>query len=228
MTLAAKTLTERHSRVDDAYGQLKADILSNALPPGFQAPEPEIAARLGMSRTPVREALLRLQSDGLVELIPRRGARILPIVADDMREIYEILTSLEPDAAAKLAERRLSEAELAPLEQTVRDMEAALEAHDLDAWAKADDAFHRRLLKLHGNARLEAVATVLFDQAHRARIVTLRLRELPKRSTEDHRDIITCLRNGDGRGARRVFREHRQRAAQELLNILENYGLPPL
>lgn len=60
----------------------------NLLPPGYQAPEPELALRFGVSRTTIREALIRLEAEGLVELIPRRGARVLPIRADDMKEIY--------------------------------------------------------------------------------------------------------------------------------------------
>ena len=103
-----------------------------------------------------------------------------------------------------------------------------MDARDLASWAKADDAFHRLLLQLHGNHRLEAIASALFDQTHRARIITLRLRNLPAQSTVEHREILDCLRSGDARGARRVFRDHRERAARELLDILENYGLPPL
>lgn len=220
--------TAKSTRVDDAYEQLKDEIRSNRMPPGFQAPEPEIALRLGMSRTPVREALIRLEAEGLVELIPRRGARVLPIRPDDMKEIYEILTALEPDAAASLAERRPGDDELAPLEAATADMEAALEEGDLDRWAEADDRFHRRLLELHGNKRLMAYVASLYDQAHRARIITLRMRDAPTRSTQDHREILEHLRRGDGTATRRAFREHRQRAARELLSILEKYKLGQL
>ena len=111
-------VSQKASQVDKAYGELKADILANRLPPGFQAPEPEFATRLGMSRTPVREALLRLQSDGLVELVPRRGARVLPISVDDMREIYQLLISLESDAAYELAARGLTDQEIERLTLT--------------------------------------------------------------------------------------------------------------
>ena len=145
----------KSSRVEDAYERLKDEIRTNRMPPGFQAPEPEIALRLGMSRTPVREALIRLEAEGLVELIPRRGARVLPIQPEDMREIYEILTALEPDAAARLASRKPSKEELAPLAQATRDMEEALRKEDLDAWAEADDRFHVALLELQGNRRLK-------------------------------------------------------------------------
>lgn len=218
----------RTSRVDDAYEQLKDEIRSNRMPPGFQAPEPEIALRLGMSRTPVREALIRLEAEGLVELVPRRGARVLPIRAEDMREIYEILGSLEPDAVAALARRGLSETDLAPLSQATADMERALAADDLDAWADADDRFHRIVLELHGNRRMTDFVGVLFDQAHRARIFTLRLRQRPERSTAEHREILDALGAGDARRARRVFRDHRKRVARELLTILEDYRLEQL
>ncbi len=221
-------MTEKKSRVGDAYARLKEDIRSNLMPPGYQAPEPEIAERLGMSRTPVREALIRLEAEGLVELIPRRGARVLPIKAEDMKEIYQILTALEPDAAASLASRAPNEEELAPLREATDEMEEALEAGDLDRWAAADDRFHITLLELHGNKRMQAFVSALFDQAHRARIVTLRLREAPVRSTQEHREILDRLAAGDVEGTRRVFRQHRERASGELLKLLKNYRLPQL
>ena len=216
MATEAKT-----SRVGDAYTQLKDEILSNRMPPGFQAPEPEIALRLGMSRTPVREALIRLEAEGLVELAPRRGARVLPIRAEDMQEIYEILTALESDAAAALARRMLDADALAPLSAATKDMEEALEREDRDAWAEADDRFHRTLLELHGNRRLRSFVQSISDQAHRARIATLRLRDMPKRSTEDHRDILEALLAGNEDGARKACRAHRRRAGVELVGILQ-------
>ncbi len=218
--------TGRGSMVDIAYAALKDEILSTRMLPGFRATEPEVADRLGMSRTPVREALIRLQADGLVELIPRRGMRVLPVSAEDMNDIYEILTALEPHAAAELALRRPGLEVLAPLVRATEDMERALERPDLEAWAEADDRFHRALLELHGNARLTAIAGALFDQAHRARMITLRLREVPHRSTAEHRDILQALRDGDAERVRRIFQTHRERAARELLQLLERLGLP--
>lgn len=226
--MSAVAETSPASRVDDAYARLKADILSNVLAPGYQAPEPEIAARMGMSRTPVREALIRLQSEGLVELVPRRGARVLPIQVSDMREIYELLTALEPHAAATVAKRKPSADDLAGLATAMAQMENALRADDLLAWAQADDRFHRSLLQLHGNGRLIAFASSLYDQAHRARMVTLRLRTVPQQSTEDHRAILTALADGDPIAAHDLFVAHRTRAAKDLLGILEKLGLTQL
>ncbi|MEY8118627.1 MULTISPECIES: GntR family transcriptional regulator [Falsihalocynthiibacter] len=216
------------TRVADAYLRLKEEILSNRMPSGFQAPEPEIATLLGMSRTPVREALIKLEAEGLVELIPRRGARVLPVSLEDMAEIYEILTALEPEAAAALARRRPSKEELSGMEQATLEMEKALTANDLDAWADADDRFHRLLLELHGNKRLLAMVSVLFDQAHRARMVTLRMRAIPEDSTRVHREILEGIAAGDEAGVAELFREHRKRASSELLDILKKFRLSVL
>jgi DNA-binding GntR family transcriptional regulator len=216
------------SRVSDAYARLKDEIRTNRMPPGFQATEPEIALHLGMSRTPVREALIRLEAEGLVELIPRRGARVLPINVNDMKEIYEILTSLEPDAAANLAAKKPTPSELRPLEKAVVDMETALAEDDLDAWADADDRFHHHVLDLHGNRRLKEFVLELNDQAHRSRIVTLRLREKPLMSNREHRKILEHIRQGKADAARKTFRAHRQRAARELVSILEKFRITNL
>ena len=211
----------KSSRVNDAYVQIKAEILSNRLPPGFQAPEPEVALRLGMSRTPVREALIRLEADGLVELIPRRGVRVLPLRAEDMREIYEVLIALEAEAAAAFAETQPEETRLVRLIEATDEMDRALAQGDRDAWAEADNRFHQEVLALHGNRRLIGVAKALSDQAHRARVTTLKLRDLTQTSSDEHRQIIRALKNGDPATARKAFRAHRDRAVREILSILE-------
>lgn len=217
---------------DDVYRRLKAEILNNDLPPGAHAAEPELAQRFGISRTPIREALIRLQGEGLLELIPRRGARILPISTEDMREIYQILTALEPEAAANLAARRrdgaVADETIAPLAEATADMEAALAAEALHDWASADDRFHRTLLAPNGNGRLQRVISGLFDQAHRARMVTLWMRRPPEDSTADHRAILEAIADGDAERARALFRAHRERAAAELIPLLERSRLDRL
>jgi DNA-binding GntR family transcriptional regulator len=218
----------KNSRVDEAYLQIKQEILRNRLPSGFLITEPELSLKLGMSRTPIHEALIRLEGDGLVKMIPRRGVRILPLSPEDMRQIYQILTALEPEAAAMIAESKQDKESLAPLFEATEDMEAALENKDLEAWAAADDRFHRGLMKLCGNDRMNDMVNVLYDQAHRARMFTLRMRELPVRSTRDHREILEHIAAGDSEGVRMLFHNHRKRAAGELLAILEKLQLPQL
>lgn len=224
MTVARKSTTHGAG----AYERLKQEILENRMKPGVHAAEPELAQRLGVSRTPVREALIRLQSEGLVDLIPRRGARVLPVSTEDMQEIYELLTALEPEAAAAVAARRLPPEALAPLEAATAAMEQALAQNDLRAWAQADDRFHRSLLKLNCNRRLESIVGTLFDQAHRARMVTLWMRKPPAHSTAEHRAIQQAIAAGDAEQTRDLFRSHRQRAAAELIELLERSRLMSL
>ena len=213
------------SLVDAAYEQIRRRILDNVWPPGHRALEQEVALALGMSRTPVREALMRLSGEGLVEVIPRHGMRVLPVSPTDMREIYEILTALECMAAELLARRHPSAAELKPLIDATKAMDKALKLEDLDAWAVADERFHAQLLELAGNRQLQATVLNYWDRAHRARLFTLRLRPKPVNSTKEHMQMVERLRAGDAEGAARVTRAHRERANRELLVIFDRFKL---
>ncbi len=213
------------SMVEAAYEQMRRRILDNVWPPGHRALEHEVAAELGMSRTPVREALMRLQNEGLVEVIPRHGMRVLPVSPTDMHEIYQILTALECMAAELLAARKPTLKELQPLVDATKAMDKALKADDLDAWADADERFHQHLVDLAGNRQLQATVLNYWDRAHRARIFTLRLRPKPVNSTQEHMLMVERLRAGDVEGASKVTRAHRERARHELVAIFERFKL---
>jgi DNA-binding GntR family transcriptional regulator len=218
----------RDSSVVAAYRTLRQRILDNVYPAGHRALEQEFADELGLSRTPVREALLKLAAEGLVEVMPRHGARVLPVSPADMREIYEMLTALEPMAAELLARKRLPLADLKPLIEASRDMAASLKADDLERWAAADERYHRHLIALAGNRLLAEAVQRLWDRAHRARMVTLRLRPHPVHSTAEHLAIVEAIRAGDAPLAARLYRAHRERGSAELLAILEKARLHSL
>jgi len=211
--------------VDLAYEQIRLRILDIVWPPGHRALEQEVALALGMSRTPVREALMRLQSEGLVEVIPRHGMRVLPVSPTDMREIYQILTALECMAAELLAARKPGDKELKPLVDATKAMDKALKADNLEAWAAADERFHAHLVDLAGNRQLQATVANYWDRAHRARMFTLRLRPKPVNSTKEHMNMVERLRAGDAKGAATVTRAHRERASRELVALFERYKL---
>ena len=215
------------SRVATAYRRLKDAILSNELPGGFQALELEIAERLEMSRTPVREALIRLQDDGLVDVVPRRGMRVRNVSINDMREIYELLYCIEATAAELLAARHLApnSRELLLLEEATDEMERCLERDDLDGWAEADARFHNYLLEFCGNARLAKIGAAMAAQCHRVRLLTLRLRPRPTDSTDDHRAVVRAIRNHDEESAHDIQRMHRRRAMTLILDALRRYHL---
>lgn len=214
---------------DAVYAQLKQHILDNRYPPGAQILESEIAAELDASRTPVREAFVRLQQEGLLEIVPRHGVRISALSPGDMREIYDVLMSLEPTAVELLARRRPDRAELAGLIASCDAMEAALEgAPDLQAWAAADETFHLNLARLCGNKRLAGMIMQVWDQAHRARMFTLSLRPLPVQSTAEHRAVVEAILAGDVECARELYHEHRKRGGLELTTIIERHGIQRL
>ena len=201
-----------------AYAALKQAVLDASLAPGSTASEPEIAARLGMSRTPVHEAVLRLQAEGFLRVIPKRGVLVVPVARGDVADVYEVLIALEGAAAARLAciEARAALAELRAL---TAEMEQALSEGRRRAWAEADDAFHRLLLSACGTARLEAGAANALDLAGRARLLTLGGRPLAA-SAAEHWALIEALDAGDAHTARMTIAEHRGRAAREMLALL--------
>ncbi len=214
----------RSTMVGAAYDMLRRRILSNELPPGARFLEPELAQQLGMSRTPVREALIRLEAEELVRVIPRRGIQIAPVSVHAMEEIYEIVTALEAAAARRLAGRMPDAARLAPLRAALERMDAALDAARLDAgrldaWGDADEAFHRALITQAGNERLAAVALRYRDQVGRVRTATLRLRRELKRSNKAHWALLDAIAAGDAELAARLHRRQRDRATEELLAI---------
>lgn len=210
---------------EQAYQQFKERILRNRWPAGFQALEQSLAEELGMSRTPVREALLRLANEGLVEVRPRHGMRVLPVSVDDMRQIYEVLTALESKAAELAARRGLSAAELGQLDGAVMAMEEALRRDDLFSWAEGDRHFHLRLTGLCGNPRLDALVANYWDQSHRVRLLTLELRPRPINSNVDHAAVVRAIAKGDATTAREIHRRHRERSGEMLIEILQRIPL---
>jgi DNA-binding GntR family transcriptional regulator len=217
---------ERSAHV--AYTKIKQRILDNDYAPGIAVLEQALADDLGLSRTPIREALVRLEQEGLVQVVPRHGMKVLPLSPKDMREIYEIMISLELTATDLLAKRRPSKEEIAPLMQACDDMEAALERDDLRAWASADERFHFSLVELCGNRRLAAMVMGVWEQSHRARMFTLRLRPKPVDSTREHRDVVNAILAGDAVRARRLYRDHREKASNGMVAIIEQFGLTRL
>lgn len=185
-SLVARRLSgaeERHSRQ-----RLRARL--PGLGAGNRAP-----AR-ACSRTPVHEALIRLQEEGLVRVLPKRGVTVLALSPDDMREVYDVIIALEGMAAELIAAMSPKDRRpiVAALEDINAEMKAALQRDELDAWARADDRFHRALIDGSGNTRLARLANTIMDQSHRARMMTLRLRAKPTKSLKEHQALIAAIK----------------------------------
>jgi DNA-binding GntR family transcriptional regulator len=204
---------KRGSLVDDAYAAMRSAIRDASFAPGYQASEQEIALRLGMSRTPVHEAAIRLQEDGLVRVLPRKGILILALAPDDMREIYDVVIAMEGRAAELVA--ALPEAARLAAAQTLdahTDAMAAAHARgDLPGWGLADAAFHAALIAQARNGRMSRIVQAINDQSHRARMLTLNLRRTLDASIAEHRRIAEAIRAGTADAALDAARQHRIR-----------------
>lgn len=218
---------ERERQSDAAYRRIKGSIVDGTFPPGLQMLEPELALKLGMSRTPVHEALVRLQDEGYVEIVPRRGMRVSALSPRDIREITEVLACFEVEAAERAAARRVAPEELAALDGAIAAMDRALEAQDLDRWNEADFRFHRLLIECSGNRHLIETAHRFLDKANRYRTLTTAHRLPPVYSNVNHAAVVEAIRRGDPQSAAEIHRAHKRRWLRELSDILARLGVAP-
>jgi DNA-binding GntR family transcriptional regulator len=211
------------SSTQTAYRVVKQAIIDGRLPPAGSVSELQLASQLRMSRTPVHQALVLLEQEGWLKVNSRRGVQIAPLIAEDMAYIYETLMALEGAAARRLASRSVDDVDTVDesLTRACAACEHALGANDLTAWALADNEFHTLLVESSGNPHLARQARPVMEQAHRARLLTVRLRPWPSSSNEDHRRIVKEITARHPLAARAALEEHRRRGMQTLIPILE-------
>ncbi len=191
-------------------GILRDRILRGELPPGARLGEVELAERLGVSRTPVREALSRLAAEGLVELVPNRGARVSSWTVEQLEEVFELRAALEPRLTA-LAVPHATEADINGLERLARAMEevgAPGPRRDLDALVPLNRAFHGRLVGLAGRPTMAATlagavhAPIVVRNFHAYDEVSL------ARSLAHHVEIVAAMRACDPVWAAAIMTAH--------------------
>ena len=212
--------SERSNNTLRAYREIRRRILDNEMQAGSQYLEQELAELLDMSRTPVREALIRLAEDRLVEVRPRHGVRILPLSAEDVRDIYELITELGVYAVRRIAERGLRDEDHAALAEAIRAMDDALAARDYRGWVDADRAFHDRLLSSAGNARLRDIGRTLADQSQQARMQALKTTPPTAATHLAHSALLDALRRQDVDEAQALKRQHCAAFAHELIRAV--------
>jgi DNA-binding GntR family transcriptional regulator len=210
--------------VDEAYHRLKEMILNEHLPADYQALEQDIADLLGVSRTPVREVLTRLQDEELIERVPRHGFRVVPFGPNDARELYELLECLEGKAVELLVYRRLDpdSAEISKIKIANVDVESALSERDLNSWADADQRFHHGIIQACNNGRLQRMTYRLWEQVHRIDRGTMLDKPFPHYSAIDHIAILEAIETHDAIGARELMYQHRIRGMNILLESFAN------
>lgn len=205
---------------DWVYATIKDAILSLELPMGSQLKIDELAGKLDCSRTPIREALLRLEKDGLVEVVPRVGFFVTQITRRDLKELLEIRELLEAYAVRTAADA-LSDSDLNYLDQLLDLGEKAVREGDLEQFQQVEIDFHTRLMELAPNRRLTEAMNGLQDLTYRERMLALRSPENVRETLLEHRRIVEALRKGDGELAARMMAEHIAGVRTRLIDFLE-------
>ena len=207
------------------YDHLRRDILANTYLPGEALPEEAVAARLKVSRAPVREAIRRLAAEGLATLIPRQGAVVRSLSPRDFLNAYQVREALET-LAVRLAAPRLDASDLDALDRLHDTMSRHAGRNQVDAFFEANAAFHAVFVDRSGNDKLQEVYYPLVAQMRRYYLPSLYLRGGMERSIGEHGDILRALREQDVEEAVRLVGEH-IRVPQRMLESDSQVELVP-
>jgi DNA-binding GntR family transcriptional regulator len=223
---------DRRALVDQLAADIQARVLSGAFPSGTRLRQSALAAEFGVSRTPIREALRKLQAGGLVELQPHRGALVRGLSAREIRDAYEVRAELEALAAELAA--RLRHDQLDGLRDAQEQFRAGLAATEearaggsggpdearAAAWGRANDQFHQVIQAAAGNDVLASTLAHLHRSFPRdlSRIVLAESTPLLRANVHEHEEIIEALERGDAEDARELMRRH-VRHAGELVTL---------
>lgn len=205
---------------EKAVARVRRFILEGHLEPGARLQEVDLAAQLGVSRTPIREALRALSSEGLVEILPNRGARVARWSVKDLEEIYELRVMLESHAAQRAASR-MSSAELVVLTELCEQMEACAHRgsnHDLVELSELNSLFHRCILNAADNPRLTMMVASVVQVPLVMRTFVHYSPEALAHSMGHHRELVAALRAGVPEWAGSVMRSHIIAARTVLVN----------
>lgn len=211
------TATQHPSAADDATAprllhedvaeRLRELIMHGELAPGVKLNERVLCAQLGISRTPLREAFKSLASEGLVELLPNRGAIVAPLDPARLQQIFAVLEALE-GLAGELACRTASERQLREIRALHFEMLAHHARHELDAYFRCNQEIHIRIVEASGNEPLAQIYRSLNANARRARYMANLSQERWDQAVAEHNEILDALTARDAARLQRLLREH--------------------
>lgn len=189
------------------YEQIKLQILTGKIKPGTRMMEVEVANEMGVSRTPVREAIRKLEKEGLITIEPRRGAYVSDISVKDMVDILEVREDLE-GLAASLAAERITKEQLSEMEEVTRSYSKAIADNDTEAIIKYDEQFHKLIVNSSGNNTLISLSETIQDLALRFRYLYYDDFSRYENMPSEHKHIMEAIVSGDKEAARRVADSH--------------------
>lgn len=218
-------MPEKEASPGRVYEQIRAEVLSCALAPGSQIFEQALAQRLGVSKSPVREALLRLQEQSLVEVQPRRGYRVRPISITEAQEMYEMRLLYERACVSRV----IDHADDSQIDLLKSVLHVAGE-FDLRQWIEMNRNFHCMLAAICGNSRLAKATIELIQQFERYTYVSIGRLAKPlnmERFEREHAAIVDAIKRRNKREALTIIREHVEASRRRTLEVLASAVVVP-
>lgn len=204
---------------------IREAIINGNLKPRERLMEIQLAEELGVSRTPIREALRKLELEGFIVMVPRKGAYVADISIKDIADVFEIRTALEGLAAA-LAAERITEEELENMERCLVEKGEAIAMADIDKLVETDTKFHEAIYRASRNERLWTILNNLREQFQRLRTTSLSVPGRMQQSLKEHREIVEAIQSRDVQQARQMAQDHIENAENIIMDSIKREGLP--
>lgn len=203
------------------FENLKQAIVRGDFSPGNRLVESRIAEAMGISRTPVREAIHKLEREGLIKKLPQGGFYVLNLSREEIEETFGIRSVLE-SYAARLAAIKHQKEELEPLEEKIEAFQDFLNRGEMEALLKINTEFHGLLYAMSRSPKLVKMINDLQDQIYRFRRIILKIETMAKTSNDDHRQMLSAMKMRDADRVETLVRQHILRGQKIVLKELEN------
>lgn len=205
---------------DIVFHTLRKAIITGELLPGERLMETQLGEKLGVSRTPIREAIRKLELEGLVVMVPRKGAQVAPFTQKDIKDVLEVRAALEA-LAVRLACKRMDERSFLRLQLVNTEYEFAAKENDIETMIQKDVEFHEVIFSATQNDKLVQMFGNLGEQVHRFRIAYLKNSEASMVVQEEHMEILQALRNRDAGLASQLATAHIERQSEAVINFIQ-------
>jgi len=219
MAFAGRTALERKTVAEAAAEELRSRILSGALQEGIQLRQEVLAAELGVSRIPLREALRLLEGEGLVTIVPHRGAVVSVLSPEEIGELFDLRVLIEPDLIRRAIPNMTAE-DLREAADTLAGYKSAFERRNVESWGSLNTRFHIALYRPARRPRSLALAQTLLDQTDRYTRMQLLLTSGESRAQQEHEDLLAACRAGEVEEAGKLMERHIRGAGTTLTEFM--------
>jgi DNA-binding GntR family transcriptional regulator len=204
---------------DIVFQTLRKAILTGELEPGERLMETQLGEKLGVSRTPIREAIRKLELEGLVTMVPRKGAQVAQFTEKDIEDVLQVRATLEA-LAARLATKNMDDRAFLKLQLAIAEYEYAEREHDIEVMIEKDVEFHETIFNATKNEKLIQLFNSLGEQVHRYRVAYLKNSQEGDAVRVEHEEILQALKNKDEELAANLSSKHIQTQCESIMKIL--------